>query len=392
MPHLLAASTRPRCFSALAFLGFASVLFLPRPADACSPPPDPIATFGASDVPVDGVLVFRLSRLDSTDDLLVKQGEADVSGTFAVLDESARLYTWTPTAELTVGAEYTLRTADEPSANYPLSVPFTAVAASAEAPQLSSRFTRLERGDEPFGCTSPSSSTLGSCVSTSFFDATAYHPFLELLITGAARSQFLYDVTWTADGEPVNATGLFSNELAREFTNARGSICYSLVARPLAGGDEIDLGDGCLETDELDLETTDADFGNRDQFFKNCLVPPTSSAGAKLTREWCDTFRSEIDAGDCTGAPMDSCEAALEVCSDEGSGGSTGDDDDDENTGNEGPADEGGGGCSVSHANRVSSAPAALTLAVAAAMMALRRRRALARVAASPRSGSTSTT
>ena len=375
MSRLHIASPRSHCFSALAFLGLTSVLLAPRPADACSAPPQPVATLGASEVPVDGVVVFRLGAVDSTDDLLVKHGEDEVAGTFAALDGSTNLYTWTPAAELTVDAEYSIQPREDLDDHYYEGAPFTAVAASAENPELTTRLTKVTYGSEPVQCSASATDTLGTCNSyPSLYESSYFEPRLEVLLTGANRGQFLYEVEWSSGGEPTKSTKIFSNALAHTFAGTPASVCYSLIAHPLDGGAELDLGDACFDTAELALKPTDDDVGNRTAFFQDCLVPPTSSAGAKMTREWCDAFRSQIDAGNCTETPTGQCESALELCSDEGSGGAPGDDD----LENEG-VDESGGGCSVSNSNRVNSTPAALALAVAAAGLALRRRRALAR-------------
>lgn len=195
-----------------------------------------------------------------------------------------------------------------------------------------------------------------------------------LTLDGDQAGQFAYRVTWSADGgAEVSNMHYSAHPLAMSFEGTPTSVCYSLVALPLLGGEEVDLGSDCFETDSLGtLGVVDEVYGDVNETLAYCETPPAGYEDA-----WCDSLRET-----CQASTEGACTAFAENCAE--------DEDGDVGVPNDPPkdgtvfdedakqADSSDGGCSVASTqpSPVSGVGLAGMLALGAALVTRRRRTA----------------
>ncbi len=331
---------------------------------------------GAS-VPVDGVVAgLLICTTCTTNDIVVVDDQGtEIAGAFESTNpglEDARLFAWRPSAPFTAGATYSVRAKEE--LTYFDYASFQATAASTDAPTAAAALELSTYGTDAVVCREAEPPP-GSCGNPTyaFYEKTVNEADIVLTLAGARASQFAYRVTWSADGGAETSTTHYSTApLGMSFEGTPASVCYSLVALPVLGGEEVDLGSDCFETDSLGtLGVVDEIYGDVDATLAYCEAPPEGYEDA-----WCDSQRDT-----CQSSTEGACATFTETCTTDDVDNPPDPPVDDGTTGNEdGPShadsSESSGGCSVAstHGSPASGIGFAGLLAFGAALLARRRR------------------
>ncbi len=375
--------TRPSAFTSsykvfFALFGSLAALGTTREAHACSPPLEPLVSLTGASVPVDGVVAGLLTCTScTTEDLVVVDDQNTViAGAFETTNsglDDTRLFAWRPSVPFTAGSTYSVRAKEE--LTYFDSVSFQATAASTDAPTAAAALELYTYGTDAVVCREAEPPP-GSCGNPTyaFYEKTVNEADIVLTLAGDQASQFAYRVTWSADGgAEVSNTHYSTSPLGMSFEGTPASVCYSLVALPLLGGEEIDLGSDCFETDSLGtLGVSDEIYGDVDATLAYCETPPEGYEDA-----WCDSLRDT-----CQSSTEGACATFGETCTTEDVDNPPDPPvDDDTTTGTEdgsshADSNESSGGCSVAstHGSPASGIGFAGLLAFGATLLARRRR------------------
>ncbi|MFT3924805.1 MAG: hypothetical protein QM778_19885 [Myxococcales bacterium] len=197
---------------------------------------------------------------------------------------------------------------------------FQVVEASAFDPTQVLASAGLEYDSTPsadMACCENANSGCGSfetCVSRN--ETTSAGLRIALLNPTAAATQYLYEVTFQAEGaEPVTSDPFpWFDSTFHSFSTFGGEYCYTLTARSLADGTRVDLAQDCLAA-SVPLGEHETDDAKLQSSLRTCNDPPTG-----WEEDWCEAWRPSCEQGAalCPSSRADTCDWDLPVDRDAG--------------------------------------------------------------------------